>query len=47
MRSRFADRPADFVPQTMSDLLSTDETLCKNGARRKRTRRTMTLRRVT
>ncbi|MBO2455566.1 hypothetical protein J4573_51415 [Actinomadura barringtoniae] len=47
MSSRFADRPADLVPQTMRDLLNADETPCKNGARRKRSKRTMTLRRVT
>jgi hypothetical protein len=47
MRSRYADRPADLVPQTLTDLLNADESPSKNGVRRRKTRRAMTLRRVT
>ncbi|GAA2619153.1 hypothetical protein SMC26_31830 [Actinomadura fulvescens] len=50
-RSRFADRPEEIAPQSLSDLLSAEEP--QNGApggtggRRGRKRPAMTLRRVT
>jgi hypothetical protein len=47
MRSRYADRPADLAPQTLTDLLNADESSPGNGARRRRPRRAMTQRRAT
>ncbi|WP_192810173.1 hypothetical protein [Actinomadura rudentiformis] len=50
-RSRFADRPEEIAPQSLSDLMSTEELqngpFGGNGGRRGKKRPAMTLRRVT
>lgn len=49
MRSRFTDRPAnraDIVPRSLRDLLATDPTRTANERRRRRQRKTATIRRA-
>jgi hypothetical protein len=45
MRSPFAVKPEDIVPRSLKQLVVEDDPRSKDAARRRRTRKTMTLRR--
>jgi hypothetical protein len=47
MRSRFADSPEVIVPRSLSQLVAADDPRDKEALRRRRPRKTMTLRRGT
>ncbi|GLZ08211.1 hypothetical protein Acsp03_56770 [Actinomadura sp. NBRC 104412] len=45
MRSPFADRPEVIVPRSLKHLIAEDDPRSKENARRRRPRKTLTLRR--
>lgn len=47
MRSPFTDRREDIVPRSLRDLLATEASQAGNERRRRRQRKTMTVRCVT